>query len=119
MKTPALIAACLFAVPTFALADMKPVDASTAHAAFSGANYTCTLLKKEYEMQFADVPADAREFPYEIRTANQVTQDAYIVTDDGEIHLQSGDIIRYLAFSEDSLNIAKTSVGQAAVCLRE
>ena len=118
MKTPTLISIIFCAIPSLAFADMKPVDATNVHQALSGAHYTCLLAELEFEMTFAEVPLDAREFPYEVKTGNQTGQDAYVVAESGEVKLQSGDAVRYLAFNERTLNVAKTQVGRPAVCTR-
>ncbi len=118
MKTPALIALCLGIAPQISYADSVLVDASTAHATLSGAHYSCTLGEMKFDMIFRDVEGEAQTFPYEFRAGEHTSEDAYLLTDTGDIHLQSAEAVRFLAVDGATLNIAKTPDGRAATCTR-
>ncbi|MCP4821821.1 MAG: hypothetical protein GY883_21770 [Shimia sp.] len=118
MKTPALIALCLCIAPQITYADSVLVDASTAHATLSGAQYTCTLGEIKFDMLFKDVEDEFQAFPYEFRAGESSSEDAYLLTETGDIHLQSAEAVRFLSVDGATLNIAKTPDGRAATCTR-
>lgn len=118
MKTPALIALCLGIAPNFAIADSALVNATSAHATLSGAHYACTLGEMKFDMIFKDVAAEAQAFPYEFRAGENVSEDAYLLTETGDIHLQSAEAVRYVTVDGATLSIAKTPEGRAATCSR-
>lgn len=118
MKSPTiLLALTLASAPHVADADAVPLGASTVHAALSGTHYTCDLGEMKFDMIFNEVPAEAKAFPYEFRAGERASGDAYILTDSGEIHLQSAEAVRYLTLENDTLKIAKTPDGRAATCV--
>lgn len=118
MKTPtSLIALSLCATSSFATAGTAVLDASSAHAALSGVHYTCDLGEMKFDMVFKDVDANSQAFPYEFRAGERVSEDAYILTTSGDIHLQSAEDIRYLTLDQGTLKIAKTPDGRAANCV--
>lgn len=117
MKPPAIfLAFALSAAPSFAFANATLLGADTAHSALSGAHYTCDLVEMKFDMIFNVVQTKAKVFPYEFRAGKRISKDAYIVTDAGEIHLQSAEEVRYLTLDQDTLSIAKTPDGRAARC---
>ncbi len=118
MNSPAiLLALALAGAPQLASADAMQLDANTAHAALSGTHYTCDLGEMKFDMIFKDVTAESKAFPYDFRAGERASEDAYILTDAGEIHLQSADAVRYLALDKGTLTIAKTPDGRAATCV--
>ncbi|SMP31759.1 hypothetical protein [Shimia sagamensis] len=117
MKTPAiLLTFALSTAPHFALAEATLLGADTAHAALSGVHYTCDLGEMKFDMIFKNVPANAKAFPYEFKAGERTSEDAYILTDTGEIHLQSAKEARFLTVDKGILGIAKTPDGRAASC---
>ncbi len=118
MKSPTiLLALALTGTPQLASADAMQLNPKTVHAALSGTHYTCDLGEMKFEMIFKDVAADAKAFPYELRAGERASEDAYILTDSGEIHLQGAEAVRYLTLESDTLKIAKTPDGRAATCV--
>ncbi|MGR3713067.1 MAG: hypothetical protein ACU0A6_08110 [Shimia sp.] len=118
MKTPAiLLTFALSATPQFALAEATLLDAGTAHAALSGIHYTCDLGEMKFDMLFNEVEEISKVLPYEFRAGERASDDAYTLTDAGEIHLQSTNEIRFLTFDKGTLGIAKTQDGRAATCV--
>ncbi|WP_299420884.1 hypothetical protein [uncultured Shimia sp.] len=117
MKTPAILFTLILgSAPHFALAGATQLNAESAHAALSGIHYTCDLGEMKFDMIFNDVPTDAKAFPYEFRAGERASQDAYVLTDTGDIHLQSAEAVRYLTLENRTLKIAKTPDGRAANC---
>ncbi|WP_294220470.1 hypothetical protein [uncultured Shimia sp.] len=118
MKTPAiLLTFALSAAPHFALAETTLIDAGAAHAALSGIHYTCDLGEMKFDMIFKEVEVTSNVFPYEFRAGERASDDAYILTGAGEIHLQSANEIRFLTLDKGTLGIAKTLDGRAATCV--
>ncbi|MFY0661254.1 MAG: hypothetical protein JXR15_12235 [Shimia sp.] len=118
MKSPAILLSIVIgATPQFALAEAPQLNAETAHAALSGIQYTCDLGEMKFDMIFNSVPTDSKVFPYEFRAGERASEDAYILTDSGEIHLQSAEAVRFLSLNNGTLKIAKTPDGRAAACV--
>lgn len=118
MKSPTIfLALTLASAPHVAVADAMPLGASTVHAALSGIHYTCDLGEMKFDMIFNEVPTEAKAFTYEFRAGERASEDAYILTDSGEIHLQSAEAVRYLTLENSTLQIAKTPDGRAATCV--
>ncbi len=120
MKTPAnLLAAALSTAPSFALAEATFLGADTAHAALSGIHYTCDLGEMKFDIIFSTVESNSKVFPYKFRAGERASEDAYVLTDAGDIHLQSAEAIRFLTLDKGTLGIAKTLDGRAATCVQK
>lgn len=118
MKSPVIfLALALAGSPQFAAADAMLLDPNTIHATLSGTHYTCDLGEMKFDMIFRDVATEAKAFPYKFRAGERTSEDAYILTDAGEIHLQSAEAVRYLTLDNGTLKIAKTPDGRAATCV--
>ncbi len=117
MKIPAaLIALSLSPLPNIATAGTVALDASSAHNALNGMHYACDLGDMKFDMVFEDVATDSRAFPYEFRAGDRTSEDAYIIMENGDIHLQSANEKRYLTWDNERLNISKSPDGRAAIC---